>query len=131
MSGEWGGGDKTNQRRGGCICTMHGTSDSMLCIIYLHVFFSLYLPFFSHSLSLSLSLSPSLPPSLSPPPSLPLHPQVCDEKEQLTSELDKLKRRVASGSSEGGAASAGGEELTHLKAQNAALQKSLQGTNNK
>ena len=57
-------------------------------------------------------------------------PQVCDEKEQLTSELDKLKRRVASGSSSGGVSSAGGEELTHLKAQNAALQKSLQGKKN-
>ena len=123
MSGEWGGGDKTNQRRGGCICTMHGTSDSILCIICLPLFLSLFL----------LPLSPlSLPPSLSLVFSLfsLLHPQICDEKEQLTSELDKLKRRVASGSSEGGAASAGGEELTHLKAQNAALQKSLQGTNN-
>ena len=57
-------------------------------------------------------------------------PQVCDEKEQLTSEFDKLKKRVASGSSSGGVASAGGEELTHLKAQNAALQKSLQGKKN-
>lgn len=56
--------------------------------------------------------------------------QVCDEKEQLTSDLDSMKRRLANGTLEGGVSSTNGgnsEELTHLKAQNAALQKSLQG----
>ena len=48
----------------------------------------------------------------------------------MTSDLDKLKRRVGDGTSQGGVASTDGtssEELTHLQAQNAALQKSLQG----
>ena len=46
----------------------------------------------------------------------------------MTSDLEKLKRRGVSG---GGVSMTDGppsEELTHLQAQNAALQKSLQGT---
>ena len=48
-------------------------------------------------------------------------PQVCDENEALKSQL-------RSGSSAGGEGGGGGsEELTHLRAENVALQKSLQG----
>ena len=59
------------------------------------------------------------------------HSQVSDEKEKLTSDLDKLRRRVVDGTVEGGVSAVGGgssEELTRLQAQNVALQKSLQGT---
>ena len=49
---------------------------------------------------------------------------MCDENENLKAELKKC------GSGSGGGVAGGGvgaEELTHLKAQNTALQKSLQG----
>ena len=53
---------------------------------------------------------------------LPL--QVCDEKEHLMSEVERLR----TGSLAGGATEEQGGELTHLQAENIALQKSLQGS---
>ena len=61
-----------------------------------------------------------------------LIPQVIDEKELVVSELAELRQRtsteVGGESPKGGVASGvSDEEVTFLKAENAALQKSLQG----
>ena len=57
-----------------------------------------------------------------------------DEKDQVVSELDNLRQQSSTGVGGdsprrgvvGGVATCGGEEVTFLKAENAALQKSLQ-----
>ena len=48
---------------------------------------------------------------------------MCDEKDGLTSEVEQLR----AGSQGGGAGVEQAGELTHLQAENTALQKSLQG----
>ena len=48
---------------------------------------------------------------------------MCDENDRLTSEVEQLR----AGSQAGGAGVEQAGELTHLQAENVALQKSLQG----
>ena len=48
---------------------------------------------------------------------------MCDENDRLTSEVERLR----AGSQAGGAGMEQVGELTHLQAENIALQKSLQG----
>ena len=73
----------------------------------------------------SFLLNPSLTPSLLPsspslPPSLP--PQVCEENESLKSQMKSAAGAGVEG--EGGGES---DQVTRLRAENTALQKSLQG----
>lgn len=57
--------------------------------------------------------------------------KVCDEKEELKGELDKLKSKVEKGRGREEGGGAGGaamaEQITHLQAEKAALVKSMQG----